>query len=131
MQLHPPPAFGGGRGWCSESTVGLGMGVALRLQQPGLKGKDAPSRQMMCALEDGGAVQGTVGAALSMAVTQDPHNLQGWEDTGGGLPPSPLLWGQLVSVGLDKHSFFQEPLGAFQKGDGLVPGASELKEAEL
>lgn len=59
------------------------------------------------------------------------HNLQGWEDTGGGLPPSPLLWGQLVSVGLDKHSFFQEPLGAFQKGDGLVPGASELKEAEL
>lgn len=67
-------------------------------------------------------MQGTVGASLSMAVTEDPHNLQGWEDTGGG---------QLVSVGLDKLSFCQEPLSAFQKGDGLVPSASELKEAEL
>lgn len=76
-------------------------------------------------------MQGTVGAALSMAVSEDPHNLQRWEDTGAGLPPSALLWGQLVSVGLDKHSFCQEPLSAFQKGDGLVPSASELKEAEL
>lgn len=91
MQLHPPPAFGGGRGWCSESTVGLGMGVALRLQQPGLKGKDAPSRQMMCALEDGGAVQGTVGAALSMAHT----TCRAGKILEEGCPPHPCSGGSL------------------------------------